>query len=76
MTLDKVKEVMVDTINCEEEKVVPEARLKEDLGLDSLDAVELSMALEEAFGLSISDEDLGGFVKVSDIVSYIDAQQA
>ena len=47
------------------------AALKEDLNADSLDAVELSMALEEAFGLTIGDEDLMAFVTVKDVVDYI-----
>ncbi|MGN0298823.1 MAG: acyl carrier protein [Lachnospiraceae bacterium] len=73
MSFDKVKEVIVDTINCEEEDVVLTTSLKEDLNLDSLDAVELSMALEEAFELSISEDDLASFVTVKDIVNYVDS---
>ena len=75
MVFEKVKEIIVDTLNCEQEKVTLEANLKEDLGADSLDAVELNMALEEAFDLSIPDEDLILFVKVQDIVSYIESKQ-
>jgi acyl carrier protein len=75
MVVEKVKEIIVDTLNCEQEKVTLEANLKEDLGADSLDAVELNMALEEAFDLSIPDEDLILFVKVQDIVSYIESKQ-
>lgn len=76
MTFDKVKEVIVDTLGCDEEAVVLTASLKEDLNADSLDAVELSMALEEAFGLTIADEDLMEFVTVKDIVDYIDKNLA
>ena len=75
MVVEKVKEIIVDTLNCEQEKVTLEANLKEDLGADSLDAVELNMALEEAFDLSIPDEDLILFVKVQDIVRYIESKQ-
>ncbi len=75
MTFEKVKETIVATVNCDEEKVVLEAKLKEDLGLDSLDAVELNMALEEAFDISISDEDLMKFVSVKDIVDFVDSKQ-
>lgn len=73
MTFDKVKEIIVETINCSQEDVTPEANLKEDLEMDSLDAVELNMALEEAFDLSIPDEDLMAFVTVKDIADYIDS---
>ena len=73
MNFEKVKEVIVETANVNAEDVKLEANLKEDLGLDSLDAVELNMALDEAFNLSIADEDLAKFVTVKDIVDYIDA---
>ena len=72
MTFDKVKEIIVETINCSQENVTLQASLKEDLEVDSLDAVELNMALEEAFDLSIPDEDLMSFMTVKDIVDYID----
>ena len=76
MTFDKVKEVIVDSLGCDEEAVVLTANLKEDLNADSLDAVELSMALEEAFDFRIADEDLMAFVTVKDIVDYIDKNLA
>ncbi|MEE1014931.1 MAG: acyl carrier protein, partial [Lachnospiraceae bacterium] len=63
-------------LGCDEEAVVLTANLKEDLNADSLDAVELSMALEEAFGLTIGDEELMAFVTVKDVVDYIDKNQA
>ena len=73
MTFEKVRDIIVETINCKAEDVTLTANLKEDLDADSLDAVELNMALEEAFEISIADEDLAGFVTVQDIVSYIDS---
>ncbi len=76
MTFDKVKEIIVDTINCDEDAVTLEASLKEDLDADSLDAVELNMALEEAFDITISDEELLKFVTVKDIVDFIDSKNA
>ncbi|MBO5354025.1 MAG: acyl carrier protein [Lachnospiraceae bacterium] len=72
MTFDKVKEIIVDTLSCEEDKVTLEASLSDDLGADSLDAVELNMALEEAFDISIPDEELANFKTVNDIVAYIE----
>ncbi len=73
MNFEKVKEVIVETANLNAEDIKLESNLKDDLGLDSLDAVELNMALEEAFELSIADEELANFVTVKDIVDYIDA---
>ena len=75
MTFDKVKEIIMDTLNCGEDKITLEASLTEDIGADSLDAVELNMALEEAFEISIPDEELAKFKTVNDIVTYIDSQK-
>lgn len=76
MSFEKVKEIIMDTINCDGDKIVLEASLKDDLGIDSLDAMELSMALEEAYDLTIDEEDLHGFVTVKNIVDYIDSKVA
>ena len=72
MTFEKVKEIIVNTLSCDEAKVELGASLTEDLGADSLDAVELNMSLEEAFEISIPDEELANFKTVQDIVTYID----
>ncbi|MBQ7863534.1 MAG: acyl carrier protein [Lachnospiraceae bacterium] len=72
MTFEKVKEIIVDTLSCDEAKVTLGASLTEDLGADSLDAVELNMSLEEAFEISIPDEELANFKTVQDIVTYIE----
>lgn len=74
MTFEKVKEIIVETVNCDADSVVLEAKLGDDLGIDSLDAMEINMALEEAFSISIADEDIVKFVCVKDIVSYIDSK--
>ncbi|MDE7432384.1 MAG: acyl carrier protein [Lachnospiraceae bacterium] len=72
MTFDKVKEIIMETLSCGEENITLEASLMDDIGADSLDAVELNMALEEAFDIKIPDEALAEFVTVKDIVEYID----
>lgn len=74
MTFEKVKEIIVETVNCDADSVVLEAKLGDDLGIDSLDAMEINMALEEAFAISIADEDIVKFVCVKDIVTYIDSK--
>jgi acyl carrier protein len=68
---DKVREVIVDQLNVEEDDVTEDATFVDDLGADSLDIVELVMALEETFGVSIPDEDAEGIKTVGDAVSYI-----
>jgi len=70
---DKVKEVIVDQLSVEEDDVVEEASFVDDLGADSLDIVELVMALEESFGVSIPDEEAEGIKTVGDAVAYIEA---
>ncbi|MCI8653823.1 MAG: acyl carrier protein [Angelakisella sp.] len=69
----KVKEVILDNLSCDETDVTLKASLTEDLGADSLDAVELNMALEDAFDVKIPDEALEQMKTVGDIVSYIEA---
>ena len=71
MEFEKLREHIAETLNCDLEKVTMEARLAEDLEADSLAAVELSMALEEAFGVTIADEDLPNLKTVGDLFNYI-----
>ncbi len=68
----RVNEIVADQLGAEKEALVPEANLLDDLGADSLDVVELVMALEEEFGLEISDEDAEKLVSVQKAVEYID----
>ena len=71
MEFEKVRDIIVETLSCDADKVLPEARLTEDLEAHSLAAVELAMALEEAFGVTIPDEDVAKFATVGDIVDYL-----
>ncbi len=71
MLFDKVKEIIADTVNIDEAEIKEESKLKEDLGIDSLDAVEISIALEDSFEISIPQEKVAEFVTVQDIVDYI-----
>ena len=73
-TLDTVKKVVVDQLSVDEKLVTPEARFTDDLGADSLDTVELVMALEEEFKCEIPDEDAEKIQTVQDAVSYIDSK--
>ena len=65
-----------ETLSCEADEVTMEASLTEDLGADSLDAVELNIALEEQLGISIADEDRPNMKTVGDIVRYLEAKEA
>ncbi|MEG1432213.1 acyl carrier protein [Eubacterium sp.] len=74
MNFDAIKAIIVETLNCDAEDVTLEASLQEDLDADSLEAVELAMALEEAFGITIEDNELANFKTVGNIVEYLNAQ--
>ena len=71
MDFEKVKEIIVDSLSCDESQVTMEANLKDDLEADSLDAVEVIMALEEEFDIEIPDADAEKVVTVTDVVDYI-----
>jgi acyl carrier protein len=75
MTFEKVKDLIVDTLSCEADEVTLESNLFDDLGADSLDAVELNISLEEVFGVSIPDDDLPDIKTVKDIVDFIDSHK-
>ncbi|HEX9115596.1 MAG TPA: acyl carrier protein [Anaerolineae bacterium] len=75
-TFEKVKAIIIDKLNAEPDKVVPEARFREDLKADSLDLVELIMAFEDEFGGAISDDDAQKITTVGDAVTFLSAAQA
>jgi len=68
----RVKEIVWEQLGVSEEEVTPEASFIEDLGADSLDIVELVMALEEEYELEISDEDAEKIKTVQDVINYIE----
>ncbi len=68
----RVKEIIVEQLGVNPEQVTPEATFVDDLGADSLDTVELVMALEEEFSLEIPDEDAEKITSVKDAINYID----
>ena len=75
MVFEKVKAIVVDQLDVEEDKVVAEAVITEDLGADSLDVVDLVMSIEEEFDMEIPDEAVEGIKTVGDIVKYIESNQ-
>ena len=73
---EKVKEIIVDKLNCDADQVTPEASFTQDLGADSLDTVELIMELEKAFDIQIPDGDAQNIKTVGDAISYIESKLA
>ena len=72
---EKVKEIIVERLSVDEKDVTKEASFIDDLGADSLDTVELVMALEEEFGLEIPDEEAEKIASVGDAVKYIESHK-
>jgi acyl carrier protein len=69
---EKVKKMIVEQLGVSEAEVVPEAKFIDDLGADSLDIVELVMALEDEYGIEIPDEDAEKIETVGDAINYIE----
>ncbi|HEC2791494.1 TPA: acyl carrier protein [Campylobacter jejuni] len=72
-TFDDVKAVVVEQLSIDADAVKMESKIIEDLGADSLDVVELIMALEEKFEVEIPDSDAEKLIKIEDVVNYIDS---
>ncbi|MCX5802480.1 MAG: acyl carrier protein [Proteobacteria bacterium] len=74
--VEKVKKMIVDQLGVSESEVIPEAKFIDDLGADSLDIVELIMALEDEYGIEIPDEDAEKIETVGDAIKYIEEHLA
>jgi acyl carrier protein len=72
MTFDKIKEIIMEQLSVEEAQVGMETHLMKDLEADSLDAVEIIMAIEDEFDIEVPDEDAEKFQSVGDIVKYVE----
>ena len=75
MTFDKLKAIIVEQFDVDESLVTPDADMQEDLGVDSLDVVDLIVIISEEFDIEIPDEVVDNIKTVGDIVAYIDSQQ-
>jgi len=73
---EKIKELIIKQLDSKESEVVPEAKFIDDLGADSLDIVELIMALEDEYGIEIPDEDAEKMETVGDAIRYIEERLA
>ena len=71
----RVKDIIVEQLGVKPEQVVPAAKFIEDLGADSLDTVELVMALEEEFGIEVPDEQAEKLQSVGDVMKYVEEAQ-
>ena len=71
----RVKDIIVEQLGVKPDQVTPEAKFIEDLGADSLDTVELVMALEEEFGIEVPDEQAEKLQSVGDVIKYVEESQ-
>ena len=72
MVFEKVKDILVDQLDVDEDKVKADSSITDDLGADSLDVVDLVMSLEEEFDVEVPDEEVENMKTVGDIVKYIE----
>lgn len=75
MVFEKVKEILIQQLDVEEEKVTMESSITDDLGADSLDVVDMLMSLEDEFDVEIPDEEIENIKIVGDLVKYIESHQ-
>ena len=73
MLFDEVKEILIAQLDINEDKVEAESSLFDDLDMDSLDAIDLAMTIEDQYSIEVPDEVIKSFKTVDDVVSYIDA---
>lgn len=69
---ERIKDIIVEQLGVNADQVTPGAKLMEDLGADSLDAVELVMAIEEEFGIEVPDDEAEKLTSMGDILTYVD----
>lgn len=73
---ERIKDIIVEQLGVNADQVTAEAKLMEDLGADSLDAVELVMAIEEEFGIEVPDDEAEKLISMGDIKAYVDKSDA
>ena len=73
---EKVREFLIEDFEIEEDKITPEARLKEDIGIDSLDFVDIVVVVEKTFGFKMKTEEMGQVKTFSDFCDYIEKKTA
>ncbi|MBC8015087.1 MAG: acyl carrier protein [Sporomusaceae bacterium] len=74
-TFERVKGIIVETLGCAEEEVTLEANLFDDLGADSIDAIEIGVLIEEEFGIEISNEQAERLKTINSVIQYVKSHQ-
>ena len=71
---EKVKEILIEELEIDEDKIAPDAKLKDDMGIDSLDFVDIVVIVERNFGFKIKPEEMAGVITLSDFCDYIESK--
>ncbi len=69
---EELKAILINDLSIEENKITPDAHIKNDLGINSLELADLTLSIEENFGIEIDDSKLSKFITVADMVSYLE----
>lgn len=72
---EKVKEILIKQLRLKNKEVLPESKIMDDLGADSLDILQLLMTIEDEYGITVPDEELVKFVTVQDVVTYLEEKE-
>lgn len=72
---EEVKKILAEQLKLDESRVTSESRIKEDLGADSLDILQLLMTIEEVKGITVPDEELAKFATVGDVASFLESKE-
>lgn len=72
MVFEKIKAILADQLDIDENSIAPDSLLVEDLGADSLDAIDIVMSVEDEFGIEVPDEIIEKMESVSDIISFVE----
>lgn len=75
MVFERIRQILMDQLDLEEEKITMESDIVEDLEADSLDVVDLVMTMEDEFGVEVPDDQIEGFRTVGDIVRYVEENE-
>lgn len=71
---EEVKKMLVDELDVEESAITPDANLSADLGVNSLELADFVLMCEDKYGISISDEEIRGFITLNDVVNYLESR--
>lgn len=71
---EKLKEILINDLDVKESDITLEAQLSTDLGLNSLELADLALLCEDKFGVTVSDDDIRGFITVGDVVAYMESK--